>query len=102
MIVLPIWLLSTILWARFTSINYGAPKVPQIRLAIGAIALCFLLLTEAVSSLVLHNIGWTAWVWEKDTSPAVAAIMAVLYGLMPFLISNLEAKEIKEVYDSKN
>ncbi|RDW77895.1 hypothetical protein BP5796_05747 [Coleophoma crateriformis] len=101
MIILPMWLLSTIIWARSVVINYGTPKVPQIRLAMGAIALCFLLLTEVVSGMVLHNIGWTDLIWEKDTPPAKAAIVAVLFSLMPLLILNLEEKEVKEVYDLK-
>ncbi|TVY49385.1 hypothetical protein LOCC1_G000856 [Lachnellula occidentalis] len=90
---LSIWLLAVTLWARHTTVAYQVPRVGGFRLAIGALAMVFMLCAELVGALVLYEKGCmdVAWIWQTD---ALAAVMGVgslaLYGLMPWLLMKVE------------
>lgn len=101
LVTLPIWLVTIALWARFVIVTYEIPRVRGFRLAVGFVALLFMLAAELLGGLVLYEKGYTPWVWETDVSAASAgAAVLLLFGLMPFLLMYLEKKTtgVKETY----
>jgi hypothetical protein len=93
LITLPIWLLFFALWARFMIVNYEIPRVGGFRLAIGALALVFMLAAELLGGIVMYEKGWTEWVWETDPLAAsMGAVTLLLFGLMPLLLMVFEAE----------
>jgi hypothetical protein len=101
LITLPIWLLAVTLWARFIIVTYEIPRVGGFRLAIGALALVFMLSAELVGGVILYEKGYAAWIWEANPLAAgLGAAVLVLYALMPWLLMRLEQEtdEMGETY----
>lgn len=91
LVTLPIWLLFHALWARFIIVNYEIPRVGGFRLAIGAVALVFMLIGELLGGIFMYEEGYTEWVWETDpTAAGLGALTLVLFGLMPYLLMVFE------------
>ena len=81
--------------------NYEIPRVAGFRLAIGILALGFMLVAELAGGVLMYEKGWTAWIWETDPLAASAgAVVLLLFGLMPRLLMGLE-KETDEMGDTK-
>ena len=98
---LSIWLLAITLWARFMIVTYEIPRVGGFRLAIGALALVFMLCAELVGGVVLYEKGYAAWIWETDAVAAGLGVISLsLYGLMPWLLMKVEQEtdEMRETY----
>lgn len=88
---LSIWLLAVALWARFTIVTYEIPRVGGFRLAIGALALVFMLFAELVGGVIMYEKGYRAWIWKTDLLAAVLGAAALItFGLMPWLLMLLE------------
>ncbi len=71
------------------------------RLAIGGLALLFMLVAELVGGMVLYEKGWTQWIWETDyLVGGLGAGVLLLFGLMPFLLMGVEGQtdEMEETY----
>ncbi|KAH6670605.1 hypothetical protein B0J14DRAFT_99586 [Halenospora varia] len=101
LVTLPMFLLANILWARFMVVNYEIPRVGGFRLAIGALALVFMLFAELMGGIVLYEKGITEWIWETDPLAAgLGATVLLLFGLMPMLLMSLEQEtnELGETY----
>jgi hypothetical protein len=97
LLTLPIFLLFSTLWARFMIVNYEIPRVGGFRLAIGILALGFMLVAELAGGVLMYEKGWTEWIWETDPLAASAgAVVLLLFGLMPRLLMGLE-KETDEM-----
>jgi len=91
LISLPVWLLFVALWARYMIINYEIPRVGGFRLAIGILALVFMVLAELGSGLLMYSQGWSSWVWETDPLAAgFGTISLLLFGLMPRILMVVE------------
>jgi len=94
LVMLPLWLLFIALWARFIIVHYEIPRVGGFRLAIGALALVFMLVAEVMGGAIMYEEGWAAWVWETDPLAAGGgALVLLLFGLMPLLLMGLERRE---------
>lgn len=90
---LPFWLLFNALWARFIVINYEIPRVGGFRLAVGLLALVFMLCAELIGGIIMYEEGWQEWVWETDPLVAsMGALALLLFGLMPLLMMAFEAE----------
>jgi glucose uptake protein GlcU len=93
LVTLPIWLIFFTLWARFIVINYEVPRVGGFRLAIGAVALVFMLIAELLGGIFMYEQGYSDWVWETDPLAAsLGAVTLLLFGLMPTLLMVFEAE----------
>jgi hypothetical protein len=100
-ICLPLFLIFNTLWARFIIVNYEVPRVGGFRLAIGGLALGFMLVGELLGGVWMYEKGWTEWIWETDLLAAsLGAGVLVLFALMPLLLMALEGEtdEIRETY----
>ncbi len=79
------------LWARWITVYYEIPKVAGFRLAIGGLAMVFMVAAELVGGLVMYQTGWREWVWETDPVAGGAGIaVLLLFGLMPWLMMAVE------------
>jgi len=91
LVTLPIWLVAMLIWARFLIVIYEIPRVGAFRLAIGGLALIFMLNAELVAGVLMYEEGWTAWIWETDPVVNLAGSVGfLLFGLMPLLLMGLE------------
>jgi hypothetical protein len=91
LVTLPLFLLFNTLWARFIVVNYEIPRVGGFRLAIGGLALAFMLVAELAGGVYLYEKGWAEWVWETDlVAGGLGAGVLLLFGLMPFLLMGIE------------
>ncbi|KAE9373302.1 hypothetical protein N431DRAFT_438603 [Stipitochalara longipes BDJ] len=91
LVTLPLFLLFNTLWARFIVVNYEVPRVGGFRLAIGGLALAFMLMAELTGGVYMYEKGWTEWIWETDlVAGSLGASVLLLFGLMPFLLMGLE------------
>lgn len=100
-ITLPIWLLFIALWARFVIVNYEIPRVGGFRLAIGLLALVFMLAAELLGGIFMYEKGYSEWIWETDPLAAsLGACTLLLFGLMPTLLMVFEPEtdELGETY----
>jgi len=71
------------------------------RLAIGGLALVFMLMGELIGGMVMYEKGWTEWIWETDyVAGGLGAGVLLLFGLMPFLLMGIEGQtdEMGETY----
>ena len=101
MITLPLFLLFNTLWARFIIINYEIPRVGGFRLAIGGLALAFMLVAEGLGGLWMWEEGWREWIWETDLlAGGLGALVLAVFGLMPLLMMGIEGEtdEMGETY----
>jgi hypothetical protein len=101
LITLPLFLFFNTLWARFIIANYEVPRVGGFRLAIGGLALVFMLMGELIGGMVMYEKGWTEWIWETDyVAGGLGAGVLLLFGLMPFLLMGIEGQtdEMGETY----
>lgn len=101
LITLPLFLLFNTLWARFIVVYYEIPRVGGFRLAIGGLALSFMMLAELAGGVYLYEKGWNEWIWETDLlAGGLGASVLLLFGLMPFLLMAIESTtdEIGETY----
>jgi hypothetical protein len=101
LVTLPIWLLFITLWARLMIVNYEIPRVGGFRLAIGGLALVFMVLAELMGGVFMYEKGYTPWIWETDYRTAGANVLVMLlFGLMPLLLMQFEKKtdEMGETY----
>lgn len=90
---LPIWLAFIILWARYVTVDYEVPRVKGFRLAIGLLALVFLVSVELAGGALLYEWGYLPWIWEINLKVAGARVVfLVLYALMPVLFMGIEHK----------
>ena len=81
--------------------NYEVPRVGGFRLAIGGMALAFMLVAELAGGVYLYEKGWTEWIWETDMlAGGLGAGVLLLFGLMPFLLMGIEGvtDEMGETY----
>jgi len=101
LITLPLFLIFNTLWARFIVVNYEVPRVGGFRLAIGGLALVFMLAAELAGGVFMYERGWTEWIWETDyLAGGLGAGVLLLFGLMPFMLMGIEGKtdELEETY----
>lgn len=101
LLTLPIWLLFITLWARYMIVSNEIPRVAGFRLAVGLVALVFMVGAELVGGLFMYEKGYSSWIWETDIYAASAgAVVLLLFGLMPLLLMGLEKKtnEMGETY----
>jgi hypothetical protein len=101
LITLPLFLIFNTLWARFIIANYEIPRVGGFRLAIGGLALVFMLVAELIGGVVMYEKGWTKWIWETDyVAGGLGAGVLMLFGLTPFLLMGIEGQtdEMGETY----
>ena len=101
LITLPLFLLFNTLWARFVIVNYEVPRVGRFRLAIGGLALGFMLVAEFLGGVFLYEKGWSEWIWETDLlAGGLGAGVLLLFGLTPFLLMGVESRtdELEEAY----
>ncbi len=71
--------------------NYEIPRIGGFRLAIGGLALAFMLVAELAGGVYLYEKGWTEWVWETDlVAGGLGAGVLLLFGLIPFLLMGIE------------
>jgi hypothetical protein len=91
---MPIMLLAVFIWARLIMVRFSVPNVAGMRLAIGFLALGFLLLAELGGEFVKYENGLEARIFDTDkiSSGAFAASL-VLFGLMPWLLMALGEQE---------
>jgi len=93
LITLPLWLVLIILWARWIIVAYEVPRVRGFRIAIGGVALAFMLIAEFAGGVFLYERGMTEWIWETDTLTAsVGIVVLLLFGLMPAILMLFEAQ----------
>ena len=93
LVTLPLWLLSTVLWARLTIVIYDIPQFGGLRLTIGILALVFLLVAELAGGVFIYERGYTPWIWETDLKAAgVGVVVMALFGLMPLLLMGSERR----------
>jgi hypothetical protein len=100
-ITLPLFFLFNTLWARFIIVSYEIPRVGGFRLAIGALALAFMLVAELAGGVFMYEKGWSKWIWETDLSAAGLGVgVLLLFGLMPLLLMGFEGQtdEMGETY----
>jgi hypothetical protein len=101
LLTLPVWLLFMTLWARWIIVNYEVPRVGGFRLAIGGVALVFMLVAELLGGVLMYEEGWTEWVWETDPAAAgLGAVVLLLFGLLPLFLMAIEPEtdEMGEPY----
>jgi hypothetical protein len=101
LITLPLFLLVNTLWARFIVVNYEVPRVGGFRLAIGILALGFMLVAELAGGIFMYEKGWSEWIWETDyVVGGLGAGVLLMFGLMPFLLMGVEGvtDEMGETY----
>jgi hypothetical protein len=90
-ICLPLFLIFNTLWARLIIVSYEVPRVGGFRLAIGGLALGFMLVAELLGGVWMYEKGWAEWIWETDPLAAsLGASVLALFALMPFLLMGLE------------
>ncbi|KUJ11063.1 uncharacterized protein LY89DRAFT_595113 [Mollisia scopiformis] len=93
LVTMPFWLLLITLWARWTIVAYEVPRVRGFRIAIGGVALGFLVIAELAGGIVLYERGVTKWVWETDPLAAgMGCLVLGLFGLMPALLMVFEGE----------
>jgi hypothetical protein len=86
----PLLLLSSAFWARFVVSRYEIPRAAGFRLAMGAVALAFMLLAEAMIGLGLWEGGYGKWMSER-VGLGVGGL-SVAFALLPFIIMAFEEK----------
>ena len=93
---LPILLASSALWARYVVRKWQVPRVLAFRLATGAMASWFMLLTGLVVALGMYEEGVfeAAWVWKEEgwADLKIWVGMLVVYALMPTLLMFVERR----------
>jgi len=70
-------------------------------LAIGGLALGFMLIAELLGGVWMYEKGWKEWIWETDLlAGSLGAGSLLLFALMPFLLMALESvtDEMGETY----
>jgi hypothetical protein len=89
--IIPVMLLLTVAWARILIVWYEIPRVRAFRLAIGGLAVGFMVLTEMVVALALYEEGVGAWILDTDAKAGAAfAGLLLAYGLMPTILMAFE------------
>ena len=92
----PILLASSALWARYVVRKWQVPRVLAFRLATGAMASWFMLLTGLVVALGMYEEGVfeAAWVWKEEgwADLKIWVGMLVVYALMPTLLMFVERR----------
>jgi hypothetical protein len=96
LIEMPFLLLAVVFWARFVVSKFDIPNIAWLRLAIGLLALVFMLLTELVGGRMAIRESWT------DSMPKTVilakssfAISLVIFGLMPWLVMVVQDERIE-------
>jgi hypothetical protein len=95
--------IMTALWAKVVIVYYEIPRVRGFRLAIGLLALFFMVVTEAVVGLVTYEEGWSRGnrVWKEEVLNAVQGVLVFgVFALMPLLMMAFEGvtDEMAETY----
>ncbi|KAH8896179.1 hypothetical protein GQ53DRAFT_743494 [Thozetella sp. PMI_491] len=93
LVVLPLQLLATALWARFIIKYYEIPRSLQFRLAIGILSTVFMIIAELLGAVVLYVEGSEGWLWERDYRAAILfAGLLVAFCFMPAWMMALEIR----------
>ena len=72
---------------------YEIPRARGFRLAIGLLALFFMVVADAVAGLVMYEEGWSGrnWVWKPGVVDAARGLLGFgVFALMPFLLMVFE------------
>ena len=109
LVEMPFMLLAIALWARFMVSKFEIPRVAWVRLAVGLLALMFLLVTEVVGRVIMYEEGWRRGKSQEDFM-AVGAFTTslIIFGLMPWILmlveggvpSNQESMPLKQAGSS--
>ncbi len=91
-VLIPFSLALSVCWARFIIVHYEIPRVSSFRLAIGGLALAFMVVAELLTAVVLYREGHGAWIFETDL-PAGLAFGALLgaFTLLPIIMMAFES-----------
>lgn len=85
--------IMTAFWARVIIVYYEIPRVRGFRLAIGLLALLFMVVADAVAGLVMYEEGWSRrnWVWRGEVLDAARGLLGFgVFALMPLLLMVFE------------
>ena len=81
-------------WARYVIVRYEIPPATGFRLAMGATALLFMLVAQALVGLVLYEGGYAGWARAADWRMGMGfAGLLAAFGLMPVVMIGLEKSD---------
>jgi hypothetical protein len=93
LLMIPLQLLVTLLCARFIIVYYEIPRVGGFRLAIGGLAMVFMLCAELLVALFLREEGYAKGIDEMDLKQIMLYAGSLLvYALMPTVLMTFERK----------
>ncbi|KAH8887182.1 hypothetical protein GQ53DRAFT_327725 [Thozetella sp. PMI_491] len=93
LIVVPLQLLATILWARFIIVYYDIPRNFQFRMAIGILSTVFMVTGELLTAAILYAEDSAGWLWERNyLEAALFAGLLVAFCFMPAWMMILEIR----------
>jgi hypothetical protein len=78
-------------WAKLIILYYDIPRVMRFRLAIGAVALCFVVIANFIAVVVFYAEGRGGWIFTTgwETSLALGAL-PVAFATMPAILMVIE------------
>ncbi len=84
---IPNVLLATIVGARWVIDRFALPPLPGIRLGVGLVALCLMLLLEWTVMLPIHGLSFREYVDGQQTVVGIVPLGALsVLTVMPFLV----------------
>lgn len=94
LIEMPFMLLAVFIWARFIMERCSVPNVAGMRLAIGFLALGFMLFAELVGRVIMYEGGFKAGILDMDKIAGGAfSASLLLFSLMPWLLMVIGKQE---------
>lgn len=97
LIAMPVFLLTIVLCARFLIVRYEIPRIGGFRLAIGYLALVFMLIGELIGGVVMYEEGWREWYWETDSIAfGTFCVVMLFFATMPWILMIVETDEMGE------